>query len=403
MPASPPSPAQAIWVPAFAPKVLAVEPPTEVAGQLGKTVAALLRQSAALPKIAEPLPAATPILSVPLKAPVRREAVFPARPKKPFPLVLVGGIAGLLLAIGIVIVAGWHLFHGKMPSARAGNVTAQQAQSPAPSAETAAPTLAPMGTSPAASELPEQRPQVPVPARKSRRVKAAHAAEPAPAVSATDPKTAQVVSLQNLALQACAKGNYAEPQDANAIAYSQHALALDPSNAYTRTILENSIKGGVYQVHQLILSKDFTAAHRVADVLAQLLPGESTVADLKADLARAEKAEEESRTTSQVPAPVLSFGVRHMHSGKATGDKGSYCRGTLSVVGGRLKYVGETALDGQVHSFDFACSELEVKKNLRVAFWEKGFHVRTASSNVNFVPEDGSASHIRALAAACSK
>jgi len=124
---------------------------------------------------------------------------------------------------------------------------------------------------------------------------------------------------------------------------------------------------------------------------------------LRADLARAEKAEEESRSTSQVPAPVLSFRVYHMHSGKATGDKGSYCRGTLSVVAGRLKYVGETALDGQVHSFDFACSELEVKKNLRVAFWEKGFHVRTASSNVNFVPEDGSASHIRALAAACSK
>ena len=401
MSASPPSPAQAIWVPAFAPKVLAVEPPTEVAGQLGKTVAALLRQSAALPKIAEPLPAATPILSVPLKVPVRREAVFPARPKKPFPLVLVGGIAGLLLAIGIV--AGWHLFHGKMPSARAGNVTAQQAQSPAPSAETAAPTLGPLGTSPAASELPEQKPQVRAPARKSRRVKAAPVVKPAPAVSATDPKTAQLVSLQNLALQACAKGNYAEPRDANAIVYSQQALALDPSNAYTRTILENSIKGGVYQVHQSILSKDFTAAHRVADVLAQLLPGESAVAELRADLARAEKAEEESRTASQAPAPVLSFGVRHMHSGKATGDKGSYCQGTLSVVGGRLKYVGETALDGQVHSFDFACSELEVKKNSRVAFWEKGFHVRTASSNITFVPEDGSASHIRALAAACSK
>jgi len=304
------------------------------------------------------------------------------------------------------MVAGWHLFHRKTPSARAGNVTAQQAQSPAPSAETVAPTLAPVGTSPAPSELPEQRPQVPAPARKSRRVKAATAAKPPPAVSvATDPKTAQLVSLQNLALEACAKGNYAEPRDANAIAYSQHALALDPSNDYTRTILENSIKGGEYQVHQAILSKDFTAAHRVADVLAQLLPGESTVADLRADLARAEKAEEESRSTTQVPAPVLSFGVYHMHSGKATGDKGSYCRGTLSVVAARLKYVGETALDGQVHSFDFACSELEVKKNLRVAFWEKGFHVRTASSSINFVPEDGSASaiHIRALTAACSK
>jgi len=104
-----------------------------------------------------------------------------------------------------------------------------------------------------------------------------------------------------------------------------------------------------------------------------------------------------------VPAADVSFRVYHMHSAKATGDKAAYCRGTLSVMAGRLKYVGETALDGQLHSFDFACSEVDVKKNLRVAFWEKGFHVRTASGNLNFVPEDGSASHIRALASACSK
>jgi hypothetical protein len=234
-------------------------------------------------------------------------------------------------------------------------------------------------------------------------VKAASAATPAPAVPATDRKTAELVSLQNLALAACAKGNFAEPRDESAISYAQQALALDPSNDYTRTILGNSIKGGEYQAHQAILSKDFTTAHRIADVLAQLLPGESTVGDLKAELASAEKAEDDSRHASQVPASVLSFRVYHMHSGKATGDKGSYCRGTLSVVAGNLKYVGETASDGQVHSFGFACSEVDVKKNLRVAFWEKGFHVRTASGNINFVPEDGSASHIRSLASACSK
>ena len=101
-------------------------------------------------------------------------------------------------------------------------------------------------------------------------------AQPAAATPAPDPKTAQLVSLQNLALEACAKGNYVEPRDANAIAYSQQALALDPTNGYTRTILEDSIKGGEFQVHQAILSKDFTTAHRVADVLAQLLPGESS-------------------------------------------------------------------------------------------------------------------------------
>jgi hypothetical protein len=233
-------------------------------------------------------------------------------------------------------------------------------------------------------------------------VKAAIAATAPPA--ALDGKTAELVNFQNLAREACAKGNFAEPRDASAIAYSKQALALDPSNDYTRTLLENSIKGGKYQVQQAILNKDFTTAHRVVDVLAQLLPGESVVADLKADLAGAEKGEEELRLARQVPVPVLSFRVYHMHSRKAPGDDGSYCRGTLIVVAGRLKYVGETALDGQVHSFDFPCAEvIEVKKNFRVASRENGFHVHAASSNINFVPEDGSASYIPALASACSR
>jgi len=235
-------------------------------------------------------------------------------------------------------------------------------------------------------------------------MKAALAATPAPAVPASDPKTAELVSLQNLAREAYAKGNYAEPRDTSAIAYSKQALALGPSNDYTRTLLETSIKGGKYQVQQAMMRKDFTTAHRIADVMAQLLPGESAVADLKAELANAEKADEESRRPQKVPAAVLSFRVCHMHSGKAPGDKGPHCRGTLSVVAGRLKYVGETAPDGQVHNFDVACSEVvEVKKNFRVASRENGFHVRTASSNLNFVPEDASASHISALASACSK
>jgi hypothetical protein len=386
---------------AFAPKALGVDPQKVVAGQLGKTVAALLRQNAALCEYAGPLSGTTPIVSVPLSVPVRGEAALPAQPKKSFPLVLVGGIAGLLLAIGMA--AGWHLLHRKAHRAPVENATAQQVHTPAPSAEIAAPTLAPVDTAPPAAEQSEEKPRVPAPARKTRRVKAATTAKPAPAVPAMDPKTAELVSLQNLAREASAKGNYAEPRDASAIAYSQQALALDPSNDFTRTLLANSIKGGEYQVQQAILSKDFTTAHRIADALAQLLPGERAVADLQADLARAEKAEEESRRASRVPAPVLSFRVYHMHSGKATGDKGSYCRGNLSVVAGRLQYVGETTLDGQFHSFDVACSEVEVKKNSRVAFWEKGFRVHTASGNINFVPEDGSASHIRALASACSK
>ena len=235
-------------------------------------------------------------------------------------------------------------------------------------------------------------------------MKAVPEATPAPAVPAAGPKTAELVSLQNLAREAYAKANYVEPGDANAIAYLKQALALDPSNAYTRTLLEDSVKGGKYQVQQAILRKDFTTAHRISDELAQLLPGESAVADLKADLASAEKAEEESRRAKQVPTAVLMMRVYHLHSGKGPGDKGPYCLGKLSVVAGRLKYVGETASDGQVHSFDFACSEVrEVKKNARLASRENGFHVRTASSNINFVPEEPSGSLIPALASACSK
>ena len=400
MPASPPTPAQATSAQAFAPTALAAVPPPIIVDEFGKTVAALMRQNAAFRENPGPPPGMAPMVSMPLRAPVGGEAASPAPPKRPFPLVLVVGIAGSLLAIGMV--TGWHRFHPMAQSAPIAKVTAPQVNSPAPPAEIAAPAGGPLDTSPAASELPHERLQAPAPARKSRRVKAVSQAKPAPAAPATDHNSAEIVRLQNLALEACANGKFAEPQDSSAIAYAQRALALDPSNEQTRTILETSIKSGESQVRQSILSKDFTTAHRVADVLAQLLPGEGSVADLRADLARAEKAQEESRRANQAPTPVLSFRVYHMHSGKA-GDKGSYCRGTLTVVAGRLKYVGENSPDGQVHSFDFACSEVEVKKSSRVAFWEKGFHVRTPSGNISFVPEDGSASHLRALAAACSE
>ena len=398
---SPPAPSKLTLVRAPAPAALPVEAQTVVVGQLGKTVAALLRQNAALCEIAGSLPSTAPTVHTPIALPVAGEPIIPAPPKKPFPFILVGGIAGLLMAMSVT--AGWHVFHPKAQSARFGNVTPPQIQSSAPTALVAAPASEPVSTTAAASELAEERPQAPSQARKPRRVKVVTLPKPAAAAPAPDPKAAQLVSLQTLALDACAKGTYVEPRGANAIAYSQQALALDPTNAYTRTILENSIKGGEFQVRQAIASKDFTTAQRLTDLLAQLTPGDSGVADLKADLARAEKTEEESRRASQAPSAILSFHAFHTHSGKGTGDKGSYCRGTLSVVGGRLKYVGETAVDGQVHSFDFACSEVEVKKNLRVAFWEKGFHVRTSSGNMNFVPEDSAASNIRALASACSQ
>ena len=75
------------------------------------------------------------------------------------------------------------------------------------------------------------------PAHEAKAAKAANTATPSPAA---DPKTAQLVSLQSLALEALAEGNYAEPREGNAIAYSQQALALNPSSEYSRTLLENS-------------------------------------------------------------------------------------------------------------------------------------------------------------------
>jgi len=398
--APPPAVPQATTAQTFALNAPALEVPTVVVGQLGKTVATLLRQNAALYEIAAPVPESTPAISAPPVLPVAGELASPERARKPFPLILVGSIAGALLAVSMV--AGGYLYHRKLHSVRVTNVAAPKVSLPTPPVE-AAPPPEPDTTPPAAIDLPEEKPQAPAPARKARRVKVVTAAKPAAAAPAPDPKAAQLVSLQNLALDACAKGNYVDPRDANAVAYSQRALALDPSSSYTRTILDNSVKGAVIQVHQAIASKDFTTAQRIADLLAQLLPNESAVASLKADLSSAEKAEEDSRRASQVPATVLSFRVFHTHSGKGAGDKGTYCRGTLSVAGDHLKYVGETATDGQVHNFDFACSEVEIKKNLRVAFWEKGFHVRTSSGSLNFLPEDGSASNIRALASACSK
>jgi hypothetical protein len=398
--APPPTVRQATTAQVFALSAPAAEVPTVVVGQLGKTVATLLRQNAALYEIAAPMPGSTPTVSAPLILPVAGETAFPASPRKTFPFILVGGIATALLAVSVV--AGWYILHRKSQGSRLVHVAVPQVTLPTPPVVTAPPTAEPAAPSPAI-EVPEERPQSVTPARKPRRVKVIARAQPAAATPAPDPKAAQLVSFQNLALDACAKGNYVEPRDANAIAYSQRALALDHTNGYTRTILDNSIKGAEFQAHQAILAKNFTNAQRIADLLAQLLPNETSIAGLRADLATAEKAEEESRRASQVPATVLSFRVFHTHSGKGTGDKGAYCRGTLSVAGDRLKYVGETATDAQVHNFDFACSAVEIKKNPRVAFWEKGFHVRTTSGNLNFLPEDGSSSNIRALASACSQ
>jgi hypothetical protein len=100
----------------------------------------------------------------------------------------------------------------------------------------------------------------------------------------------------------------------------------------------------------------------------------------------------------------VNFRAYHLHTDKAPADNGPYCTGGLSVLAGHLKFAGETATDGKTHTFDLACSDIrEIKKNSRLASHQSGFHVRTATTNINFAPEDSSAAHISALTSACSK
>jgi hypothetical protein len=225
---------------------------------------------------------------------------------------------------------------------------------------------------------------------------------PAPAAPAADLKRTQIASLQNLARDAYAKGNFAEPEGVSSIAYLKQALALDPNDDYSKKLLESAVGGGTYQVQQAIAKKDYATAHRLADAMAQLLPGRSDVAGLKEDIASAQRAEEAAHRPPA--APLVSFRVMHMHTDKSPADKGPYCQGTLSVSAGHLKFAAQSATDGQPHNFDFACSDVrEVKKNARVASHQGGFHVRTAQDNYNFVPADPGTSPVPALASACSE
>jgi hypothetical protein len=134
------------------------------------------------------------------------------------------------------------------------------------------------------------------------------------------------------------------------------------------------------------------------------LPGRRDIAELKEDIASAEKADAEARQPKPA-APLVAFRAYHMHSEKAPADHGPYCLGMLSVVAGHLKFVGQSASEGQqVDSMDIACSEIrEIKKNARVASRQNAFHVRTSSTNINFVPENSSVAYVPVLASACGK
>ena len=329
------------------------------------------------------------------EAPVAAPAEAVAEPsKKPFP------IAILAIIVGVVVLGGgtaaWFLTRPK-PVVQAPPAV----QVPAP---VTTPTPPPVPQSvPAVEEAPAPAPTA-VPAAPRKRVPPpAPAPALAPVAPAANPRAEQIANLQKLAHDAYAKGNYAEPPAGNAITYAKQVLALDPANDYAKTLLENSVNGGKYQVQQAIARKDFPGARRAADTLAQLVPERRDVAELKEDIASAERADQEARRP-KAPVPQVSFRADHMHTDKAPVDDGPFCRGTLSVVAGRLKFASETATDGKTHSFDLACSDIrEIKKNSRVASRQNGFHVRTAATNLNFVPGDSSATHISELASACSK
>ena len=97
------------------------------------------------------------------------------------------------------------------------------------------------------------------------------------------------MKLQTLAREAYIRGNYAEPPGANAIDYAKQVLALDAGNNYARSILEDSVKGGKYQMQQALTRKDFSGARRVAGALLKLLPERRDVVELKEDIANAER------------------------------------------------------------------------------------------------------------------
>jgi len=305
-------------------------------------------------------------------------------------------------AIVVVVAGGVAAWYVSRPLVQP---RTQATAQPAPAASAPPHTEAvPVAEAPPAVEAPPSEAVAPAVGRPKRARVAKSAAMLAPAAPAPSPRAQEIASLQNQARDAYAKGNYAEPPIANSIALSKQVLALDPANSYAKMLLEDSANGGKYQVQQALFRQDFAAAHRTAEALAQLLPGRRDIVELKEDIASAERADAEAHRPKPA-APLVAFRAYHMHSEKAPADNGPYCRGMISVTAGHLKFVGHSASEGQqIDTLDIACSEVrEIKKNARVASHQNGFHVRTASTNINFVPEDSIAAYVSVLASACGK
>ena len=248
------------------------------------------------------------------------------------------------------------------------------------------------------SDLP---PAVPLPALADvEKAPKARAAKAPPAPPKPQPRPpSELETLYNLAQQAYKKGNYVEPQQQSVIYYAKRALALDPNDGYAKQLLETGVQGGKYQVEQAIKSKDLVTAHRVANAMAQLLPGRSDIAERQKDIADYEAADAKAHRPQPMPAPTISVLVFHLHSSK---PQGPYCQGTLSVMAGRISYTPESATDGSMHPMSFACSDiLEIRKNPHVLGHHDDFHLRTASAEVIFLPQHPPFD-ISALRSACS-
>jgi serine/threonine protein kinase len=299
--------------------------------------------------------------------------------------------AGLALVLIVsVLAASWYLRRGAKPVPQPPpsppHDAAHIAELP-PRTLTALSDLAPAVPLPALAEVEKQpRPRV-------------TKALPAPA-KPQPPPPSEKETLYNLAREAYKQGNYAEPPEQSVITYAKRALALDPNDAYAKQLLETGVQGGKYQVDQAISSKDLVTAHRLANTMAQLLPGRSDIAEKQKDIADYEAAEAKARRPQPPAPPTISVLVFHLHPGK---KQGSYCQGPLSIIAGRMNYTPQSATDGNLHPMSFACADiLEIKKNPHVIGHHDDFHLHTASGDVSFLPQHTPFA-ISTLKSACSK
>ncbi len=336
-----------------------------------------------------------------------RFEVFFAKAK---PLITSDRWITVVTGIGVVVViviGAWYLHrskaaHQQPPPQVAGALNLPTQPEPTAPADTEAPLSMPGNevTEAGSRTTPNS---LEIPAGTNRRARAHKTTAAAPAAGEASPQAVEMARLENLARDAYTKANYAAPVEVSAIAYSKRVLALDPSNNYSRTLLENSVIGGKYQAYQALKRKDFATARRVANAMAQLLPGRKDIAELQQEIRTREKAA--TAPNRQEALAKVSFRAYHMHSDKAPADRGPYCVGFLSVVAHHLKFAADWATYGeQLHTLTFACSDVrEIKRNLRVASHQAGFHVHTASGNINFAPQDSLATHISEVASACSE